>query len=378
MLTDCRSHGDGLIADRLIRNLAARGHWLDVAVEGCELRHAYPANVTLHKVPTGSGNFPALARVRFALSARQLLARLSQTHKFDVVHQLNPVVTGLSLALWGIDNPVVLGPYVPEWPVFVNGQELQKPSALDRVRTKVKRSIWQAQHKVASGIILSTRAALGKMDDPAKWQYKSHVIPYGIDTKTFTPGPLPEQPVILFVGQLTASKGIFVLLEAFRTVSEKVPQCQLHLAGAGSGLDEAKRVAASMTSASSIHFLGRVERDKLPNLIRSCTVACVPSFGEPFGLVALEAMACGRPVVGTDASGLAHLIPDAGGIKVPVGDPHALAEALLNVIGNPILAQSMGEYNRKVVEEQHAWPAVIAQVEQAYEAAIQLKHRTAV
>ena len=376
MLTDCRPHGDGLIADRLIRNLAARGHQLHIAVERSELRDKYPSNVTLHKVTAGPAKPSALSRLQFALGVRHLLAHLSQTIHFDVVHQLNPVTTGLSLALWDTAVPLVLGPYVPDWPIG-HGQVPEGSRTLRRVKTQVKRSVWQMQHKVASGIILSTLAALDKVDHPSEWESKLHVIPYGIDIEAFTPGPQPKQKTILFVGTIMAHKGVFVLLEAFRTIAQRIPECQLLLAGIGSGTDEAKQIAASIPMPENIHFLGKVERSQLPDLFRRCTVSCVPSFGEPFGLVALEAMACGRPVVGTDASGLAHLIPDEGGLRVPINNPEALAEALLTILEDEALARSMGIHNRKVVEEKYAWPAVITQLEGAYRLAMELKSASA-
>ena len=135
------------------------------------------------------------------------------------------------------------------------------------------------------------------------------------------------------------------------------------------------RIASAMEDPTSVIFLGHVEREKLPGLIRDSTVCCVPSFGEAFGLVALEAMACGRPVVGTDASGLAHLITDKGGIKVRAGDYQALAQALLRILENPELARSMGEHNRKIAEQRYAWPSVVMRVEEAYYAAGKLTRR---
>jgi glycosyltransferase involved in cell wall biosynthesis len=375
MLTDCRPHGDGLIADRFIRALAARGHAIHVAVNRCDLRNSYTSNVTLHQIETGAKPDGLASRLRFALGVRSLLSSLSSVVKFDVIHQLNPVVTGLSLALWGIQVPIVLGPYVPDWPLVLDGGVLREPNLLERAKGQIKRKIWQLQHRIASGIILSTPAALEKVDDPSAWEHKLRIIPYGIDTEAFTSDILVPGKVVLFVGQVLRHKGIFVLLEAFRSVSRRIPDCKLIVAGVGAEKGLAKRLVSSMENPSNVIFLGHVGRDKLPGLMRESTVCCVPSFGEAFGLVALEAMACGRAIVGTDASGLAHLITDEGGIKVQVGDPDALAQALLRVLENPDLAQSMGEHNRKVAEECYAWPSIVMQLEEAYHAASQLSGR---
>jgi glycosyltransferase involved in cell wall biosynthesis len=375
MLTDCRPHGDGLIADQFIRVLAARGHSIHVAVDRFELRNNYPSNVTLHKIQTGSTPDGLASRLRFALGVRSLLSRLSKTIQFDVIHQLNPVVTGLSLALWDIQVPIVLGPYVPDWPLAFCDGNFRKPNLFDRAKRKVRQKIWQLQHRIASGIILSTPAALQKVDNPLAWERKLHIIPYGVDTEAFIWDPAIPAKTILFVGHLTQRKGVFVLLEAFRSVLRRIPDCKLILAGVGRETDSAKRIASSMENPSNVVFLGHVERDKLPSLMRQSTLCCVPSFGEAFGLVALEAMACGRPIVGTDANGLAHLIADKGGIKIPVGDSDALAEALLRVLENPDIARSMGEHNRKAAEECYAWPSIVTQLEGAYRAAGELNRR---
>ena len=80
----------------------------------------------------------------------------------------------------------------------------------------------------------------------------------------------------------------------------------------------------------------------------------------------LEAMACGRAVVVTDDGGLRHIVTNEGGRKVPVADSQKLAEALTEIIQDPVLAQSMGTHNRKQVEERYAWDKVIDQIEALY------------
>jgi L-malate glycosyltransferase len=114
-------------------------------------------------------------------------------------------------------------------------------------------------------------------------------------------------------------------------------------------------------------MVGAVSRDRVAEVMRSCTVYCLPSHGEPFGLTALEAMACGKPVVATDAGGLAYVV-DAprGGSKVPVGDAGALARALTEILSSPSLAEAMGRHNRRVAVEQYDWERVIDRLEETY------------
>src|ERR1700689_5326538 len=87
MLTDCRPHGDGLIADRFIRALAARGHAIHVAVNRYDLRDSYTSNVTLHRIETGAKPDGLASRFRFALGVRSLLSPLSRPIHFCVIHK---------------------------------------------------------------------------------------------------------------------------------------------------------------------------------------------------------------------------------------------------------------------------------------------------
>jgi glycosyltransferase involved in cell wall biosynthesis len=87
-------------------------------------------------------------------------------------------------------------------------------------------------------------------------------------------------------------------------------------------------------------------------------------------MTALEAMACGKPVVATDTGGLSYLVPPDGGRKVPPGDAEALADALYEVLADAELRRAMGSRNRAVVEERYAWPRVVDRLEDAYREAI--------
>jgi glycosyltransferase involved in cell wall biosynthesis len=370
MLTDCRPHGDGLMADSFIRNLASQGHRLHVAVSERDLKEPYDSNVTLYRIDTGRKATGLAARIRFARGSYATFKRLARQGLVDVVHQLNPVVTGLSLPFWNCPCPLVLGPYVPDWPLILYNGQLASPRFLDRMKIRLKREIWQAQHRIADAIIVSTPAALSKVRDRSRYQSKIHVIPYGVDAEAFTPSPLPQEKVILFAGSLAQHKGVFVLLEAFRRVLRTFPDCTLLLAGDGPEAERAQRVVATFDNPASVRFLGRVSREGLPAVMQACSVFCIPSFGEAFGLVALEAMASGRPVVGTDASGLGYLIEDLGGRKAPVGDVDKLAQNLTAILGDPDLARSMGEHNRRTAEHRYTWPHVIEQLEEVYAVAL--------
>ena len=368
LLTDHRPHGDGLVAYGFIRELATRGHELHIAAERVDLAEPLPANVHVHQLGEKPGT-PLLGRVGFMWRMSRLYRDLASSEPFDVVHQLNPVHAGLTLALTDRRVPVVLGPYVPDWPGFPKpGGALLRPLVLranDLVRA--------AQQRRASTVLLSTPAAASKLASGVPGRLRIHQISAGIDDQLWRPASRPAdgQPQeVLFLANLEVRKGILVLLDAFAEVARELPDAQLVVAGDGPLAAEV-RGRLSSPGLARARLLGSVGREDAPAVMQACSVCCMPSFDEPFGMTALEAMACAKPVVATAGGGLGHLVPDEGGKKVPSGDVSALAAALLDVLERPELQRAMGSHNRNLVEERYAWPRVVDRLEAAYREAME-------
>ena len=366
LLTDHLPHGDGLVAYGFISELASRGHELHVAVEQADIRDQLPANVHLHRLGPGPGPAP-VDRIGFMWRMRRLYGRLARTAPFDVVHQLNPVDVGLTLAIADASVPVVLGPYVPDWPDAPKpGGRLLRPAVV-----RLNEALRAAQQRRAATVLLSTQAAASRLaaEGPAV-----HVISGGIDDRRWAPPadqPPDAEQDVLFLGNLHARKGILVLVEAFAEVAKTLPKARLVVAGDGPLRVELSRRIADL---QRVELLGAVERERAVAVMQRCSVYCSPSLGEPFGMTALEAMACARPVVATNAGGLAHLVPDAGGRKVAPGDAGALAAALQEVLPDLGLRREMGAHNRRTVEERYSWRAVVDRLEDAYGEAIARRH----
>jgi D-inositol-3-phosphate glycosyltransferase len=182
------------------------------------------------------------------------------------------------------------------------------------------------------------------------------VIPCGVDVGHYTPdGPVAhrtDRPRFLYVGRLVPRKGIGNAITALA----EVPGAELVIAGGPDPgelrLDpEVSRLgalAAALGVDDRVRFLGRVERSELPALYRSAdAVVCVPWY-EPFGIAAVEAMACGVPVVTTAVGGLADTVVDGGtGIHVPPRRPDMVAAALRMLADAPELRRSLGAAGRE-------------------------------
>jgi len=373
-LTDCQPHGDGLTAFGFISRLAERGHTLHVAVPEMKIAGGLPDNIKFHPIKTWTKSLIP-HRLEYMLRSRLLFNRLRRKHRFDLIHQFNPVNRGLSLAMIGTGLPVVLGQFYPDWPNDADGPAngtVRQPLML-KAKCWLRRQVLGVQQFFASALIIATPASLGSLYHPERLRQKVFLVNSGVDTKHFSPGPMPKQtengshqPSVLFLANLWRRKGILTLLEAFETVAAKIPNCRLTVVGSGGIEAEVHAFANAMKCRPQITFIKHVTRDKMPELVRQCTVYCHPSYGEPLGNSALEVMACGKPIVGTNAGGLGLVIQQQGGRKVPPRDAGALAEALIEILEAPQLQEQMGKFNRRLLEENYSWHRVVEQLESVY------------
>jgi D-inositol-3-phosphate glycosyltransferase len=207
------------------------------------------------------------------------------------------------------------------------------------------------------------------------------VVPCGVDTAAFTPdGPTLTRPArggvprprLLTVGRLVERKGVGDVITALA----KVPEAELLVAGGPPpGEDpntdpDLRRLHAAAVAAGvgdRVRFLGAVARETVPALIRSAdVVVCVPWY-EPFGMVPLEAMACGRAVVATAVGGMKDTVVDGvTGLFVPPRDPNALAHALRGLLADRAMTAAYGIAGRDRVVARYGWDRISAATEAVY------------
>ena len=367
LLTDHRPHGDGLVANGFLRHIARRGHHLYVAAERVDVLEPFPGNVHITELnPAGRKGLGV--RLRYLHEMRRLFRQQRRTVRFDLVHQLNPVFTGMSLALPGDRTPLVLGPYVANWPDNPDAAHAS-PGPARGVIAAARTLLARLQQSQASALLLTTPAAVDRIPQHAELNARMHLLPHGLDTNLFVPpshAPVSKTLDILFLSNVSRRKGIFDLLQAFEAIAAEFPSARLQIAGDGPELGEAQAMAERMSCRDAIHFLGRQTRAGSLSLLQQCTLFCQPSLGEPFGMSAAEAMGCGKPLVITAAGGLQYLIDDAGGMRVPVGSPEPLAHAIRALLSDPSLRASMGAHNQRRAVEWLAWDRVIDRLEQIY------------
>jgi glycosyltransferase involved in cell wall biosynthesis len=363
LLTDHEPHGDGLLALNFLRRLAERGHELDVAVQDVAIKGRLPANLRLHRV-MGGGDLGPTRRLRYAIRVRRLHRQLVRSHPYDLIHQLNPVDVGLTALLAPGPVPLVLGPYPAPWPAAARPR--RGPAWIPF--TALRAGLQCLEQRRAQAILVFVPAGAANVRS-RRARGRIAVVPPGIDLDVFRPartGERPERPSVLFLAALERRKGVDILLDAFEVVARSRPDVQLRLAGSGSLEHEIRSRAGREPLAGRVAVLGQVAREEVPTLLRSSTLLCLPSLGEPLGMSALEALASGLPVVATNTGGLADLVPDGGGRKVPAGDAEALARALDELLGlGPEEGAALAARNRAVAES-YSWEAAVDRIEEVY------------
>ncbi|WP_263409634.1 glycosyltransferase family 4 protein [Terriglobus tenax] len=374
LFTDYRPHGDGLIAHSYLTRLAERGHTLHAVCQQIDLKGSVPPNLHLHLLPIQEDNFSA--RLRYMRQLRPLFQRLRKTVDFDLVHQVNPVYSGISLALLGCNLPLALGIYSARWPADPNS------IAGSRIARVVRDSMAALQQLHADALLLSSPASRDLLPLPELLDGKLHYIPYGIDASQFTPragydmveSARAEQdaPSLLFLANPNRRKGIYPLIEALPAVLAKHPRARLKLVGESPELSQVMQLAQQLGVAHAIDPLGWKPREEAIALYRDCTLFLMPSLGEPFGMAALEAMSCGRPLIVTRAGGLGHYVPDQGSIKVPPSDAPALATAINTLLDDPARRTAMSRFNRQYVLDHMDWKHIIDQTEDVYRSLLNL------
>jgi len=284
-------------------------------------------------------------------SLRQVISR----ERPDILHAHYVTSFGLIAALTGF-HPLV----VSVWGSDV--YEFPYQSALNRLSVKF---ILRSADK-----ILSTSHVMARQTS----RFTSRdieVIPFGVDTGIFRSyGKIHYGPFVVGnVKTLSPKYGIDVLIRAFSLVREHNPGTDLRLVivGDGPSRDEYVRLASELGVGEDTVFEGRVPNTSLPEYYNSFSVAVSLSRNESFGVVAVEAMSCGCPVIVSDAEGFTEVVADGlTGIVVPKDDPAAAAAAIQRFIDDPSLRDRMGNEGAERARSLYDWKDSVAKMINVY------------
>ena len=199
------------------------------------------------------------------------------------------------------------------------------------------------------------------------------IIPNGVDLEHFSADVAPIDRFcdgkvnIVFVSRLEKRKGLIYLLKAYQKVKREFPNCRLIVVGPGTRLRNKYEKWVAETGTRDVVFIGYISYDELPRYYRTADIFCAPAIsGESFGIILLEAMAMGKPIVASNIEGYASVVTDgAEGLLVPPKDEKALSQALISLMNDESLRQQMGAKG-KVKALDYSWQQVAQRVYNYY------------
>lgn len=303
-----------------------------------------PANRSLSRITIG---------VRVGRQVREFLHR----ERFDIVHIHGSLAPTLPLAALRHSCSINVGTF--------------HAAHARSAGYRVFRSYLTGYFRKLHGLIAVSEPARRSMARYFPGNYS--IIPNGVDTDFFHPAaqPLPQfdrhRPTILFLGRFEPRKGLSYLLRALPMVHKVLPELQCIIVGSGPlGVEKYRRQVESRL-ASAVVFTGVVPSEERPRYFASCDVFVAPSTGnESFGIILLEAMATGKPVVASDIDGYRDVLADGvEGLLVPPRDETALASAIIAILSDKRRAARMGIAGRAKALS-YSWQRVADQVESYY------------
>ncbi|MEA3459820.1 MAG: glycosyltransferase family 4 protein [Chloroflexota bacterium] len=311
----------------------------------------------------------SVARVTLSPAIYRRVKKILEREHFDVLHLHEPMVPALPLVvLHHLDvtpRSIVVGTF-HAYRVSNVGYEYAKP-------------IFEHFVEKLDGRIAVSEVTREYLSRYFPGDYR--IIPNGVDVGRFGGDVKPVErfcdgrPNILFVGRLEKRKGFKHLLRAFSRIKKAVPEARLLVVGAYDEKDKAPfRLYADRHHLEDVEFIGHVSEEELPRYYRTCDVFCAPSTGfESFGMVLLEAMAAGKPIVASDIAGYRSVLQDGEqGLLVEPEDEEALAVAILRLWRDPPLRRKMGKRG-KARASAYSWEKVARQVLDYYEELVELR-----
>ena len=303
---------------------------------------AFPANGSVGRVTLG---------LRFKRQARELL----DAHRFDILHFHEPLVPFLSPTLLDASRTVnvatfhAFGGFSPSYWV---GRRFAGRLA-DRLHGRIAVS-GAARHFISRYF-------------PGSYE----IIPNGVDLDLYNDAaPFEELRDgtlnILFVGRFEERKGLIHLLKAYHRLRKRKVDARLLVIGGGSKAREYRRFIG-LRGIRDVEFLGRVDDEAKARYFASADIFCAPNTGqESFGIVLLEAMAAGVPIVASDNHGFKQVVQrNVQALLVEPRNPRALAAALYKLAQDPDLRHRMGEAGRERAQD-YSWPRVTERVVDFY------------
>ncbi|MGI6663758.1 MAG: glycosyltransferase family 4 protein [Bacillota bacterium] len=299
---------------------------------------------------------------QFNVSLMEAATREMSSRRFDLVHAHDWIVAYAAKAIkevWEI--PLIATIHATE---FGRQGGIHNP-----MQAHISETEWWLCYESLRVIVCSRymRAEVGTVFRVPR--DKLRVIPNGIDSSWFmVQRRKAREPLIIYVGRLVVEKGPLVLVDAMAHVAKAFPDARLVFAGSGPLEGEMSSRIAEMGLEGRVRLAGHLNDRELKDLYSKAWVAAFPSSYEPFGIVALEAMATGVPCIVGNTGGLREVV-SAGetGLVVEPNNPIVLADAIARLISNPDRAEAMAARAKRVALSEYSWSDIAGKTVAVYD-----------
>lgn len=327
-------------------------------------RHTLTPNSTIYRLPIGksAANIHYQTNtdlLRYAWACHRFLKELLEQETFDLCHAHMTLPAG-AIAWW----------FRKKMPYLVALQGSDVPNYSERfklhytVLTPIIHRVWKdATH------VVSNSEGLRELALATAPRQRIEVIPNGIRLELFSPhgdGVVPQDKLsVVCVSRLIERKGVWELVEGFRTVARRIPRAHLDLIGTGILYEQLRRRVEQQDLADRVTLHGAVDHEAVPQHLRRASLFVLPSHAEGMSNALLEGMACGLAVVVTDTGGTLELIRD-NGLIVPKRDPQALADAMIEILSDDEKRTRMARASQQIART-FSWKAMARQYKELYD-----------
>ena len=368
----------------LARTLTAQGHQVHIVTRGPADDQApteeWLDDIHVVRVPEAPPVIPFDDLIPWVLAFNNRVTaaagRLIREYDVDVIHAHDWLVTYAAAALketWEL--PIVATVHATEY----GRHQGWLPGPMNKLIHQVE---WWLTYEARRVITCSSYMRQQVEDIFALPRDKVDVVPNGVDVSDFEVEADeaaefrrnltgPRTRMVLFAGRLEYEKGVQTVLRALQRVRARIGPTRFFIAGVGTYSEELRRQVRELGLRHHVRFTGFLEDHELRLHYAAADVAVAPSIYEPFGLVAVEAMACGTPVVVGDTGGLREIVSGGTGLSFTPQDEDELATALTRVLSDDDLAQRLVERGRHRIASRYDWGAVSRRTVEVYDQAIE-------
>ena len=365
--------GSGVVASELARCLADRGHRTHVISSDTPFRlRESDAGVRFHRVETPG--YPLFREPQYLLALANRLVQVARAYRLDIIHAhyAIPHAAAAYLARQILSSGSGGATMAPRTITTLHGTDVTILGSDSSYRETVAFCIDQsdAVTAVSESLRADTKRAMPVSREIA-------VIPNFVDLDTYrrTPDPArrarycePGEKLVIHLSNLRPVKQVDAVVRVFAQIQARVP-ARLLIVGEGPELGRAEQLIGELGIGAEVELIG--ESQDVVGLLSVSDLFLLPSLQESFGLSALEAMACGVPVVASNVGGLPEVVVDGvTGFMHPPDDVESMAESAVRILSNPALHARMAAEGVRVATDNFSSDRIVPQYEAVYEQAL--------